>query len=76
MIHVVIACRAPVPAWRDIVTEAIRELGGTARLRDIYAALESHPRVATNAHWREKIRQTVARIGVPRVGTGQYALAV
>jgi hypothetical protein len=76
MIHVAIACRAPVPAWRDIVTEAIRELGGTARLRDIYAALESHPRVAANAHWREKIRQTVARIGVPRVGTGQYALAV
>jgi hypothetical protein len=76
MIHVAIACEAPVPVWRDIVTEAIRELGGTARLRDIYAALESHPRVAANAHWREKIRQTVARIGVPRVGAGQYALAV
>jgi hypothetical protein len=65
-----------VPAWRDIVTEAIRALGGTARLRDIYTALEGHPRVAVNAHWREKIRQTVARIGLPSVGAAQYALAV
>ncbi len=58
------------------MTEAIHELGGTARLREIYTALEGHPRVATNSHWQEKIRQTVARIGVPRVGAGQYALAV
>ena len=65
-----------MPAWRDIVTEAIHELGGTARLREIYTVLEGHPRVAANAYWREKIRQTVARIGLPRAGTAQYALAV
>jgi hypothetical protein len=76
MIHVAIAGRAPVPAWRDIVTEAIHGPGGIARLPEIYAALEGHPRVAANAHWREKIRQTVARIGLPRAGTAQYALAV
>jgi hypothetical protein len=76
MIHVAIAANIPVPAWRDVASEAIRELGGTARLRDIYAALESHPRVASNPHFREKVRQTVARIGLPRIGAGQYALAV
>jgi hypothetical protein len=58
------------------VIETIRQLGGAPRLSEIFCALETHPRAGDNPHWRKKIRQTVARIGLPRVGTGQYALAV
>jgi len=76
MTHMTITANPPVPAWREVVVETIRKLGGAVRLREIYAALETHPRVAANPHWREKIRQTVARIGLPRIGAGQYALGV
>lgn len=62
--------------WAEIVSDAIRERGGRCRLPDLYEALESHPKVAANAHWRAKVRQTVARASrIARIGQGEYALA-
>jgi len=61
--------------WREAVVGAMRALGGDASLGELYGVLEAHPRAAVNRHWRQKVRQTVARAGLPRVGAGRYRLA-
>ncbi len=63
-------------SWREVVLDALRKAGGTAKLSDLYSFLESHPKVKGSAHFREKIRQTVGRLGLPKVGPGQYSLAL
>lgn len=63
-------------SWRDLVLDALRMVGGTANLADLYSFLESHPKVKASVHWREKIRQTIGRCGLPRVGPAQYSLPV
>lgn len=65
----------PMPGWSYVVTEAVRSLGGSARLKDLYAALQNHPRARSNPHWQAKVRQTVSRAGLRRVDNGVYALA-
>jgi hypothetical protein len=45
--------------WPDIARHTLRKLGGQASLRDIYAAIETHPRVQDRKHWRAKIRQVL-----------------
>lgn len=62
------------PTWREIVVGAVRSLGAEARLSEIYAALENHSKAAANRHWRAKIRQTVARTGLRRVGGSVWAV--
>jgi hypothetical protein len=57
-----------------VVCDTIKNLGGMARLQDIYQALENHPRTKANPHWKAKIRQTIGRLGLPRIDDGQYAL--
>jgi hypothetical protein len=76
LLHMALVAEPPAPAWREVVEEAIAGLGGSAKLSQLYEALESHPKVAGNSHWREKIRQTVSRIGLPKIGAGQYSLGV
>ncbi|PZR95153.1 MAG: adenine methyltransferase [Stutzerimonas stutzeri] len=65
----------PMPGWNYVVTEALRTLGGTARLKDLYQALNNHPRAKSNPNWQAKIRQTVSRAGLRRVDNGVYSLA-
>lgn len=60
--------------WRSVITDALRNLGGKATLREIYAAVEGVEKVQTNPHWRAKVRQTLARAGVPRAERGLYEL--
>jgi hypothetical protein len=62
-------------SWSEIVMDAFGKVGGTAKLSDLYAFLENHPRAKASTHFREKIRQTVGRLGIPKVGPGQYSLA-
>jgi hypothetical protein len=76
LLHLALAVDPPIAAWKDIVLDAFKAAGGRARLSDIYAALENHPRAKAATHWREKVRQTVGRLGLKREGEGQYALAV
>lgn len=74
MIHLSITRNEPVPAWKTIVVETIREMGGEAGLQELYKALETHPKAKANPHFRAKIRQTIARAGLERVDEGRYAL--
>jgi hypothetical protein len=75
MIHLAIAHDPPMPLWREIVADAMRDLGGRVSLAALYAALEDHPKARANPHWRAKIRQTAARVG-NRIAAGQYELAL
>ena len=64
--------------WKDIVVEALRSLGGEAHLRDINAAVEDHPKTATNPTWRDTIRRVVRQYTVfqpvPPERSGVYRL--
>jgi hypothetical protein len=63
---------APLPVWREAIADALASLGGTARLVDLYTALERHPKVQDRPNWRAKVRQTVARMGLQQVGPATY----
>lgn len=67
---------ASAVTWRALVAEALRKAGGACSLSDLYAALAGHEKVQANPHWREKVRQTVQRMRLPKTPAGQYALAV
>ena len=60
--------------WREVVIEAIRRLGGTASLSDLYRVLKDTTKAAANPHWQAKIRQTVRKAGISREAAGQYSL--
>ena len=45
--------------WRDVVEEALRELGGKASFRQLNEKLKGHPKTKSNAFWEDKIRQVV-----------------
>jgi Dimethyladenosine transferase (rRNA methylation) len=61
--------------WKTVVARAIEELGGRAKLQDIYNAVA--PRRPTgNNWWQAKVRQTLTRSGAfTRVGTSEYEIA-
>jgi len=58
--------------WRDVVELALRALGGRARLKEIYAAVEGN-RPSENPWWREKVRQILQK-NFLRVGPGEYSV--
>ena len=66
------------PTWKDVVIEALDKLGGEAHLRDINAAVEGHPKTATNPTWRDTIRRVVRQYtvfeSVPPERSGVYRL--
>lgn len=45
--------------WRDLVQGAIEWLGGKATLKEIYEVIKGSKKTERNAHWKEKIRQTL-----------------
>jgi site-specific DNA-methyltransferase (adenine-specific) len=62
-------CRGSI--WEAAVRQTVLDLGGRARLQDIYAVMERRRPTGT-PFWREKIRQVCARI-FERCGDGVYA---
>lgn len=63
-------------SWRDLVYATIQENGGQLSLQDLYESLKSSAKALKNAHWQEKIRQTVQNIkSFVRTERGTYALA-
>lgn len=59
-------------AWTDLTVRAWLELGGTASLQDLYAAvIRLEPAVGERMHHQAKIRQVVQAHGV-RVGRGVW----
>ncbi len=75
MIHLAILHDPPLPAWREVVAAALRDLGGRASLRPSTRRSSITRRPRANPHWQAKIRQTAGRVG-RRTGTGQYELAL
>lgn len=57
--------------WRELVRHFLNELGGTATLEQLYAAMADHPKAATNPNYEAKIRQQVQRLA-RRVGRGVW----
>lgn len=63
-------------SWRDLVYATIQENGGKMSLQDLYDALKDSAKAKKNAHWQEKIRQTVQNIrNFVRTERGCYTLA-
>ena len=48
-----------IPTWRDVISSIMEEKKGAVTLDELYQAVEGHKRTQSNAHWRDKIRQTL-----------------
>ena len=63
-------------SWRDLIYAVIRDNGGRMSLQELYDALKDSAKAKRNAHWQEKVRQTVQNIkNFIRTERGCYALA-
>ena len=63
-------------SWRDLVYSVIQDNGGRMSLQELYDALKDSAKAKRNAHWQEKVRQTVQNIkNFVRTKRGCYALA-
>ncbi|HID63773.1 MAG TPA: hypothetical protein EYP49_13700 [Anaerolineae bacterium] len=64
--------------WKDVVADALRELGGQAHLSEINKQVEGHPKTTTNPTWRDTIRRVVRQYKifepVPPDRSGIYRL--
>ena len=64
--------------WKDVVRDALQELGGQAHLSDINKKVEGHPKAATNPTWQATIRRVVRQYKmfepVPPARSGVYRL--
>lgn len=58
--------------WEAVTRLAMLRLGGTAKLGQIYDEIQGK-RPTTNPFWKEKVRQTLQRIG-SRVGPGVWSV--
>jgi hypothetical protein len=45
--------------WKDVVKNALLELGGQGHLSEINKVVEGHPKTKTNPTWRDTIRRVV-----------------
>lgn len=45
--------------WKDVVKDALLELGGQGHLSEINKKIEGHPKTKTNPTWRDTIRRVV-----------------
>lgn len=63
-------------SWRDLVYSVIQDNGGKMSLQELYDALKDTSKAKANAHWQEKVRQTVQNIrSFVRSERGVYSLA-
>lgn len=64
--------------WKEVVAQALRDLGGQAHLREINERVEGHPKTATNPTWKDTIRRVVRQYRifepVPPERSGIYRL--
>lgn len=64
--------------WKDVVRDALTELGGEAHLSEINERVEDHPKTRTNPTWRDTIRRVVRQYKifepVPPERSGIYRL--
>jgi len=64
--------------WKDVVRDALSELGGQAHLSEINKKVEGHTKTKTNPTWRDTIRRVVRQYKifepVPPDRSGVYKL--
>jgi hypothetical protein len=64
--------------WKDLVAEALQELGGQAHLSEINRKIKGHPKTKTNPTWQDTIRRVVRQYKifepVPPARSGIYRL--
>ena len=48
-----------VSTWRDVIASVMESYGTTMTLEQLYQKIDGHKKTKTNAHWKEKIRQTL-----------------
>lgn len=64
--------------WKDLVSDALRRLGGEGHLNQINAKIKGHPKTLTNPTWKFTIRRVVRQYSifqpVPPARSGVYRL--
>lgn len=66
-----------IATWRDLVQGALEQLGGRAKLADIYRVLADTKKARKNKHWQAKVRQTLQiNNNFSRVDRGVWALNI
>lgn len=65
--------------WKDLVRDALLQLGGQGHLSEINKIIEGHPKTRTNPTWRDTIRRVVRQYKifepVPPERSGVYKVA-
>lgn len=68
----------PNLTWKEVVREALVELGGQGHLSQINAKIQGHPKTRTNPTWEDTIRRVVRQYAifepVPPQRSGIYRL--
>ncbi len=52
------------PTWKDVVKEALTEIGTSGHLDDIYSKIKGHPKTETNPTWRDTVRRTLQQYSI------------
>lgn len=64
--------------WKEVVRNALRELGGKGHLSQISAIVKAHPKTRTNPTWKDTIRRVVRQYTIfeplPPERSGVYRL--
>lgn len=50
---------ADVLTWHHLIRSTMEQMGGEAKLTDLYDTLSAHPKAQNNTHYRERIRATI-----------------
>jgi hypothetical protein len=50
--------------WKDVVRDALVELGGEGHLNDINRLVRAHPKTRTNPTWKDTIRRVVRQYAI------------
>ena len=50
--------------WKDVVKEALAEIGSSGQLDDIYSRIKGHPKTETNPTWRDTVRRTLQQYNI------------
>lgn len=67
------ALREGRSGWKDVIDTALEQLGGQAKLADIYQKIEPQRPTATS-HWKAKVRQQL-NLHARRIAPCEYAMA-
>lgn len=64
-----------VPTWAEIVSTALKELGGEGHLKEINQVVGANPRTKTNETWTSTVRRVVRQSACfEPIGRGHYRL--